>query len=166
MRPPREDTEPWYKQFWPWFLISFPLAAVIGGIVTIIIAVKTDDGLVTDNYYKKGLAIHKNADSYAKAKALGIAATVTYEEDTGALNVQMDKPLVEPTPALLLSIVHPTVPNQDQAIRLVTAGNNLYVGKADTLSAANWKLSLSGNDREWRIDGRLKIPGNRQAELK
>ncbi|HAU04584.1 MAG TPA: CcoH-like protein, partial [Pseudoalteromonas shioyasakiensis] len=21
---------PWYKNFWPWFLISFPLAAIIG----------------------------------------------------------------------------------------------------------------------------------------
>ena len=47
MRPPREDTLPWYKQFWPWFLISLPLSVVIASIVTINIAITTNDGLVS-----------------------------------------------------------------------------------------------------------------------
>ena len=38
---------PWYRQFWPWFLIALPLTAVIGGLVTIVIAVRTSDTLVT-----------------------------------------------------------------------------------------------------------------------
>ncbi|MFM1891144.1 MAG: FixH, partial [Pseudomonadota bacterium] len=45
MRPPREDTLPWYRQFWPWLLISLPASVVIASMVTIYIAVQTDDGL-------------------------------------------------------------------------------------------------------------------------
>ena len=91
MRPPREDTEPWYKQFWPWFLIALPLSVVIASIVTINIAIETDDGLVSDDYYKEGLAIHKDADSVARAKALGIAGDVRYDADTGAVTLDLSE---------------------------------------------------------------------------
>ena len=37
---------PWYRQFWPWFLLALPAAAVIGGILTVIIAVSNPDPLI------------------------------------------------------------------------------------------------------------------------
>ena len=33
-------TQPWYRQFWPWFIIALPCAAVVGSIATAIIAIK------------------------------------------------------------------------------------------------------------------------------
>jgi hypothetical protein len=36
----------WYRQFWPWFLIALPLAAVVGGLLTIFIAAKNPDLLI------------------------------------------------------------------------------------------------------------------------
>jgi hypothetical protein len=32
------ENRPWYVQFWPWFLILLPAAAVVASIVTLIIA--------------------------------------------------------------------------------------------------------------------------------
>ena len=32
------DIAPWYRQFWPWFVISIPAATVIACLVTIVIA--------------------------------------------------------------------------------------------------------------------------------
>ena len=32
------DTKPWYRHLWPWLLMLPPLASVIGGIVTLILA--------------------------------------------------------------------------------------------------------------------------------
>ncbi len=29
------DTKPWYKQFWPWFVIALPFASMLGSITTI-----------------------------------------------------------------------------------------------------------------------------------
>ena len=46
------DQKPWHKQFWPWFLISMPLIAVIGGVITFAIAVTYRDGLSCDDCYK------------------------------------------------------------------------------------------------------------------
>lgn len=51
---------PWYKQFWPWFLIVLPTAVVVGCIVSIGIAFKYADVPVQDNYEKHGLTVlHK-----------------------------------------------------------------------------------------------------------
>ena len=39
--PRHTDTKPWYRQFWPWFIIALPCAAVVGSIATAIIAINT-----------------------------------------------------------------------------------------------------------------------------
>jgi len=165
MRPPREDTEPWYKQFWPWFLIALPLSVVIASIVTINIAIETDDGLVSDDYYKEGLAIHKDADSVAGAKALGIAGDVRYDADTGAVTLTLDEPLQGAVTMLSLEVVHPTRPEQDQTVQLAPLAEGRFAGRLEPLGPANWKLALRPPDRSWRVDGRLARPGSAEARL-
>ncbi len=39
----RTDTKPWYRQFWPWFLIALPLTSVVASFVTLWIAVTDAD---------------------------------------------------------------------------------------------------------------------------
>ena len=50
---------PWYREPWPWILMAPPAAAVIAGAATVWIAVGSADGLVADDYYKRGLAINQ-----------------------------------------------------------------------------------------------------------
>jgi len=165
MRPPREDTEPWYKQFWPWFLIALPLSVVIASIVTINIAIETDDGLVSDDYYKEGLAIHKDADSAEKARALGITGKLDYDADTGAITLVLEKPLQGDGTGLSLEVTHPTVSNRDQSIQLSRLDDSRFAGRVEPLGPANWKLALRPADRSWRVEGRLLQPGSGQTRL-
>ena len=39
---------PWYRQFWPWFIIALPACAVIAGFITLWLAVSRPDYLVVD----------------------------------------------------------------------------------------------------------------------
>jgi hypothetical protein len=48
---------PWYKQFWPWFLIVLPTTAVIASFITLYIAVKHADSPVQDDYVQHGLTV-------------------------------------------------------------------------------------------------------------
>jgi hypothetical protein len=51
---------PWYKQFWPWFLIILPTAAVIASFISLYIAIKHADSPVQDDYVQHGLTVlHK-----------------------------------------------------------------------------------------------------------
>lgn len=52
----REDTQPWYKEPWPWILMSGPAIAVVGCIVTIYLAVANYDQPMS-GAVKKGLQI-------------------------------------------------------------------------------------------------------------
>lgn len=165
MRPPREDTKPWYRQFWPWFLISLPLSVVIASIVTINLAIQSDDGLVSDDYYKEGLAIHKNADSAARARSLGIAGDLSYDPDTGAIGVRFDGAPPDVDGGLSLRATHPTLPNQDQTVPLTPLGEGAFAGRLEPLGPAHWKLELHPENRSWRIEGRLSLPGSPKARL-
>ena len=58
----------WYKQFWPWFLIALPTAAVIGCVISIDIAFKHADKVIEGDYQQHGLTVlHKSAAAAAGA---------------------------------------------------------------------------------------------------
>ncbi len=44
---------PWYRQFWPWFIIALPASAVIASFITLWLAVSHPDHLVVnENEYR------------------------------------------------------------------------------------------------------------------
>lgn len=44
---------PWYRQFWPWFIIALPASAVIASFLTLWLAVNNPDTLVvSDDQYR------------------------------------------------------------------------------------------------------------------
>lgn len=165
MRPPREDTEPWHKQFWPWFLIALPATAVLASIITITLAVKSRDGLVHDDYYQKGLAIHKDAAQAQAARSLGIEAELRYTTDPSAVEVTFNDSAIGDPPLLTLIAVHPTRSHQDQQIEIRRTTPGSYVGALPTLAPANWHVSIQPPSRVWRIDGRIAIPQSSLARL-
>ena len=50
---------PWYRQLWPWLIIAPPLASVIAGVALLWTAIASNDGLVTPDYYRKGIEINR-----------------------------------------------------------------------------------------------------------
>lgn len=49
-----------FKDKWPWLLAIPPAAAVIGGIAVLYLAITTNDGLVADDYYRRGVTINQS----------------------------------------------------------------------------------------------------------
>ena len=42
------DSRPWYKEPWPWIIISIPGAAVVMGMITLYLALTNPDHLVVE----------------------------------------------------------------------------------------------------------------------
>jgi hypothetical protein len=56
----QETSKPWYKQMWPWFLISGPAIAAIGCVITIYLAINLyADKPVRDGVLKRGLKVEQ-----------------------------------------------------------------------------------------------------------
>ena len=75
-----EQVRPWQKEPFICMLISFPLAAVLGGFVTLYLAIVSYDGLIVDDYYKRGLEINRVLDREQQAQALGLDMTVEIDQ--------------------------------------------------------------------------------------
>lgn len=146
--------------------LEWPIDLLIAALVTIYIAVVTDDGLVSDDYYKEGLAIHIDADRGARAQALGITGSVSYDAETGAVTVEFGESLSGAPPQLTLSLVHPTLPNQDQTTQLTGRDGRRYAGRIEPLGPANWRIQLEPDDASWHITGRMKAPDTTRSQLR
>ena len=75
----------WYQEPLVWMLIAIPGSAVVMGAVMLTLATSTYDGLVADDYYKRGLQINRSIAREKHAASHGIAAKqdkkVTYDLD-------------------------------------------------------------------------------------
>lgn len=153
---------PWYRQFWPWFLMLFPAAAVVGGIITLRMAVTSDDGVVEDDYYKKGMAINRTLARDQAAAAIGLLAHLSVNGEQVAL--QLNGRLTEWPAQLRLRILHPTRAGMDQTVVLASHGAGAYAGACKMLGTNKWDLVLEDEAKSWRLAGRLDA-GRRDASL-
>lgn len=53
----RPSARPWYREFWPWFIIALIGSVVIASMVTIFLALKYNDEPAAGEYRKQGLGI-------------------------------------------------------------------------------------------------------------
>lgn len=49
-----DNARPWYRQLWPWLLIIPPAGAVVGGMITLYLAVTRPDVLVRKDCVRDG----------------------------------------------------------------------------------------------------------------
>jgi hypothetical protein len=155
MKTQREDTLPWYKQFWPWFIISLPALTIVAAMITITIAVKTDDGLVVDDYYKEGLAINEDKQRIRKAAALEISAELSLDEN-GMIRARLPE-TVSALPFLMLRLTHPGDASKDLELPLANTGNALFTSKDPlTGTGINWHVVITPPDTDWKLSGRWR----------
>jgi len=139
---------PWYREPWPWILMSGPAAVVVAGAVTVWLAIASADGLVADDYYRRGLSINQELRRDDEAARRGLAATV--ETALGRLRVRLAGDGAAPD-AIFARLVHPTRAGHDQRLRLARVAPGLYEGELPELAAGRWRLILEDPRGEWRI---------------
>lgn len=146
---------PWYREPWPWLVMAGPALVVVAGAITTVIAFRTSDGLVSDDYYKQGLMVNRVMEREARARALGIAAQVMFNGERDAVRVIVASNA--PLPGTLrLTLVHPTRGHADQAIELRPAGPAVYEGRLRPPPGAAWRIALEDSGATWRVTGRWK----------
>ena len=136
----------WYKERWPWILMSGPAAVIVAGALTAWIAFATSDGLVADDYYKRGLAVNAVTKREQAAERLGIAAQ--FERGAGRMRVRLRGAAPD---ALFLSLAHATRAGNDLRLRLTPAGGGVYEAALPPLAPGHWRLILEDPRGEWRI---------------
>ncbi len=152
----REDTDPWYRQFWPWFIIALPAFAVVSGLYTVWIAAHTQDSLVVQSGEGIYTRTERNLVAEQEASRLGLFADVEIQLETGAVVVTMSSSSgVELATSLQLRLRHPTMASRDATVDLLPAipnaeGNPTWAGHFVTPPAGRFYVILSSGDA-WRL---------------
>jgi hypothetical protein len=137
----------WYRHPWPWFLMIGPAIAVAAGCATLWLALRSDDGLVADDYYRRGLAVNHTLDRAARSAALGLSAEVTVDAD-GDCMVALHARDALPA-AVRLRLIHPTRAGHDRSVQLIVGSDRRYHGRVPGFSPGRWLVSVEGDD--WRL---------------
>jgi hypothetical protein len=140
--------QPWYREPWPWILMAGPAAVIVAGAVTVWLAVVSFDGLVADDYYKRGLAINQELKRDQAVLDRGITAAVERRE--GVLRVGLQAPGDLPA-VVFVRLVHPTRAGHDQRLRLARIAPGVYETTLPALPAGRWQVVIEDPRGEWRI---------------
>src|SRR5512134_2829440 len=118
---------PWYRQRWPWLLIAGPAIVVVAAFVTAYLAWSTYDGVVAEDYYRRGLLINKSLERDARARAWRLGAIVRIDAG-GAVRVDLSGS-VPPTPVLTLRLAHATCAGMDRKAVLAQGSDGAWRGQ-------------------------------------
>lgn len=146
------DGKPWYKEPWPWFLMAGPAIVIVAGFATAWLAIISNDGLVTDDYYKQGLAINQRLQRDHHASDLGLSADFMRSGQQVRLLLKADAAVSLPD-LLTLKLAHPTRSGQDQLIKMTSEGQGFYSGGLGASVSGRWHVSLEDPSGKWRLQG-------------
>lgn len=163
-RSPRGARQ-WYREPYVWLVLLFPALAVCSGVVTLTLAVHSDDGLVVDDYYRRGKEINRVLQRDRAAAALGLQAQLTLAPERGVVEVEIAAAVVgyRPPPALHLTLAYATRAGHDVTLALARSGDGVYRVGLPRLREGRWHVHLQAQD--WRLTGVLSAPAMRRLSL-
>ena len=151
---------PWFKQFWPWFIIALPSLMIVACMYLIALSFYNADELVNDDYYKEGLAINRQLEKDHRARELDARATLTLAADRKKLRLDLQGGFQHYPQMLQVEFEHPVSASQDTNLTLTYRDDQYYHGSLDAPIDGRWYISLQGtlaSGEDFRLTGELDL---------
>ena len=156
MKNKQTNNSSWHSEPYVWLVISFPVLAILGSMITIWLAVVSDDGLVVDDYYRKGLEINRTLERDKLAIDYGIEAKIEIDQNVEKLSILLDADENFNYPDnLLINFMHATRKNYDRKIIINKTGDKTYQARLPVLVKGPWYIQIESD--KWRLVEFLKI---------
>lgn len=144
-----------------------PATAVVSGGLMLWLAIASNDGLVSDDYYKQGLAINQVLLRGDRAAQLGYEARASISDDGMRVHVtfRSDAGSALP-PTLQLRLAHPTRAGRDQSATLEQTHAGYYEARVAPSEQGRWQVSIEDLPATWRLTGAWQLPRDRAITLR
>jgi hypothetical protein len=153
----KRNLKPWYREPWPWLLMVGPFVVIVAGLTTAWLAVRSSDGLVTEDYYKQGQAAGETLSRSRHAEALGLQAGISLTESSMRVRLTSPQSDMQMPAGLSVTMSHPTRAGMDQKVLLVRDGAN-YAGNFRLPASGHWLVLIEDEARTWRLMGSVVLP--------
>lgn len=152
---------PWYKEGWMWLVVGIPVTSIFLGLAMIYFAVTYPHSMVSDDYYKEGLAINRELGFDRKAREWELKGELSIRGKSIALTFK--QPMLLHHQEIEVKIVHPTLAMYDQITVLSSTDQQHFVGFLTLpLEQARYAIHLVSKQHEWRLRKALSV-NNHQA---
>jgi hypothetical protein len=144
--------------------MSGPFAVIIASFISAWYAVTTSDGLVSDDYYKQGMAAGETLAKNRHAEELGIAASLRLKADS--VTVRLTGPKADAAMPATLSVMlsHPTRAGLDQKSVLKRTGE-AYTGVLHLPASGHWLVLIEDEAKTWRLMGSVVLPAANETVI-
>jgi uncharacterized protein len=153
---------PWQNPY-VWLIILILLWTVISGLSMIVVAYRTHDGVVVDDYYREGRLINRRSDLDRIAADLGLQAQLEWQDNQLTLELKNVSNLNFPA-ELELTWWHSTRSGFDLVQTLLHQQAGRYTAAfTSPARAGRWNLQLKSE--QWRLVGQLDYPAQTAVRL-
>lgn len=156
--------KPWFREPWPWFLASGPLLVVVASLVSAWIAIRSSDGLVSEDYYRQGLAVQETLTRSEKATTLGLVARMHLTSDGLTVRLSASDTGYYLPSTLRVTLSHPTRAGLDQT-GLIPQIGQIYSGRLRLPAAGHWLILIEDEAKTWRIMGSVVLPADGEIAI-
>jgi len=125
----------------------------------IYMAITTENSLVSDNYYKDGLAINQSLSMDHKATDLHLNAELSFFE-SARVSLRLNGDLAEAPSFLTLKLLHPTLDGQDIEIKLLPEPSGAFSALLEKPLQGKWYIDVIAQDATWRLKGEGAFPSS------
>lgn len=159
-----KKSSPFHQNPALWLIVTVPALAVVVGLGMLIVSIYNFDGLVVDDYYKKGKEINVTLerDKFASRYSLFADLDIDQENSSVLMKLSADQGFQAPE-KINLHFLHRTLSGKDLLVEMKRHGDFTYRGKLPELSDSRWLIELGTS--EWRLTGGLIWPVETTFEL-
>ncbi len=139
----QEQRLPWYKEHYVWMVIFFPCLAIVGGIITLNLALKSNDGLVVDDYYKEGLQINRTLERDQTALGYQLQAEILIDQrlEEVVIKLKANHSFIYPE-NLSVTFLNATRAGFDKGVNLLLTEKETYRANLSKLMVGKWYVHI------------------------
>ncbi len=153
---------PWYRESAPWLLMAGPAAVVIAAAITLWLAMRAPDGLVSEDYYKRGLLVERRVERDVAAQKLGLRARLVFDDEAGRMRVEFANPTLKgDLPVVVLT--HSARPQLDRRLELQRVSARVFEVPLAALTHGRWGIVIE--TPTWRLEADWQWPRDKQVDF-